>query len=340
MSAFKKLNQQDVFVTDYIARKSWEISGSVTGSYNIHELRGFSSSTAAFSYPHDKYKRQYQDLVWSSADHLYFKDRYSTDSFSGSRDLALQTTLTLSGSRRLQEEIGIISIPKKVYGVAIQPNSFELKPEGQPRDRFATEGYAVDSFTGESLYFEDPQHMYGSNPISTEDYLISESNYITESIDNQYMDIDYDQQYIHVVDDGEGRLILSGSSNTFTKPLRVVGDIVYNQGQVLITDPIVARYYSTYARPHLKWKSNQPIYTYNVYCRVKDSELNYTFNPSAVTGSNGQLRNNVTGSSFTPYITSLGLYNDNNELIAVAKTNRPIPKSDSIETTFVVKLDI
>ena len=61
---------------------------------------------------------------------------------------------------------------------------------------------------------------------------------------------------------------------------------------------------------------------------------------SAISGSNGILQNNVTGSSFNPYITSVGLYNSSNELLAVAKTNRPIPKSDSIETTFVVKLDI
>ena len=68
--------------------------------------------------------------------------------------------------------------------------------------------------------------------------------------------------------------------------------------------------------------------------------MNFTLNPSATSGSNGILQNNVTGSSFNPYITSVGLYNSSNELLAVAKTNRPIPKSDSIETTFVVKLDI
>lgn len=350
MSAFKKLNLQDVFVTDYIAKKQWMASGSLTGSYNLQTLRGFSSSINAFSYPHDYYLNRSQDLVYNSSDHLYFRDSYGVDTFSGSRDMALQTTLTLSGSRKLRSEIGIISIPRTVYGVSIEPNSIILQPEFEPRDRFVASGYAKDSFTGEDQYTEDIRYWYGSNPIDTEDYIVSESNYITESADNEYVTINTDQQRIEIIDDGEGRLILSGASAqytnsfgnkvTYTKPVRIIGDVIYNQGQILITDPEVARYYSTFSRHHLRWKSNQPIYTYNVYCRVKDSEMNFTQNPSATTGSDGTIRANITGSEFTPYVTSIGLYNDANELIAVAKTNRPLRKTDNIETTFVVKLDI
>jgi hypothetical protein len=88
------------------------------------------------------------------------------------------------------------------------------------------------------------------------------------------------------------------------------------------------------------WKSNLPIYTYNVHCTVKESELNYSQNPSSVSGSDNTIRNNVTGSSFRPYITTVGLYNEANELLAVAKTNRPIPKSENVDMTFMIKIDI
>jgi hypothetical protein len=340
MSAFKQLNAQDVFVKDYLARKQWDVSGSATGSYNIHTLRGLSSSIAAYTYPQDKYKGQYQSLVFNSVDHLFFRDSFSDQQYSGSRELNLQSTLSLSGSRRLQNEVAIINIPRKVYGVGIEPKTFVLKPEAEASDFYASDGYSIDSFSGDNSYFERPHFQYGSNPINTEDYIVSESSYVSESLEGEYVDIDQDQQRIEVVDDGEGRLVISGALATFTNPLRIVGDINYNQGLIMITDPIIARYYSTYNRHHLRWKSNQPIYTYNVYCRIKDSEMNFTLNPSATSGSNGILQNNVTGSSFNPYITSVGLYNSSNELLAVAKTNRPIPKSDSIETTFVVKLDI
>ena len=90
----------------------------------------------------------------------------------------------------------------------------------------------------------------------------------------------------------------------------------------------------------MHWKSKLPIYTYNVHCTIKETELNSTLNPSAITGSNGVIQNNITGSQFRPYITTVGLYNEANELLAVAKTNKAIPKSENVDMTFVIKLDI
>jgi len=55
--------------------------------------------------------------------------------------------------------------------------------------------------------------------------------------------------------------------------------------------------------------------------------------------TDGNLKNELTGSEFTPYITSIGLYNDANELLAVAKLSRPIKKSIDLDMTFIVKLD-
>ena len=68
--------------------------------------------------------------------------------------------------------------------------------------------------------------------------------------------------------------------------------------------------------------------------------MNFTYNRTAVSGSYNDVETNLTGSEFRPYITTVGLYNEANELIAVAKTNRPIPKSQNVDMTFVVKLDI
>ena len=73
---------------------------------------------------------------------------------------------------------------------------------------------------------------------------------------------------------------------------------------------------------------------------MKDSEYNYTYNRSAISDSLGTIDSNVTGSSFTPYITTVGLYNAANQLLAVAKTNRPIQKTHHTDMTFVVKIDI
>jgi hypothetical protein len=68
--------------------------------------------------------------------------------------------------------------------------------------------------------------------------------------------------------------------------------------------------------------------------------MNHTFNPTSVTGSNGVIASNVTGSAFSPYITTIGLYNEANQLVAVAKTGRPVPKPLNTDMTLVVKIDL
>jgi hypothetical protein len=48
----------------------------------------------------------------------------------------------------------------------------------------------------------------------------------------------------------------------------------------------------------------------------------------------------VTGSEFKPYVTDIGLYSEDNELLAHGKLAKPIRLSDDIETTFVVRFDV
>ena len=53
MSTYKKLNRQDVFVSDYVAKKQWEVTGSLS-NYDVETLRGFSGSVIpGYYYPLD-----------------------------------------------------------------------------------------------------------------------------------------------------------------------------------------------------------------------------------------------------------------------------------------------
>jgi len=104
----------------------------------------------------------------------------------------------------------------------------------------------------------------------------------------------------------------------------------------------------------VRWNSTLPVYTRNYRCRVRSEQLNHTYNNSATTGSleesvdwlqvpaftDSTLHNNVSGSYFQPYVTTVGLYNDANELVAVGKLGQPTPKSKYTDMTFVVNLDI
>lgn len=318
MSAFKKLKSTDAFVTTYVARKNWNITGSSLEDYGIQALAATTSSGNVILDSNKTYGpvesnitnqgTYYKELVYRSINQLYYSNYNNTNGsildpnlfnastgsnsvpisdYSSSRffDNYEQSSFTkiagvdISGSRYLNDTAHVYSIPRKIIGTHIEPNSFKIEPKR------AGIGY----FGG----------------------------------------------FVPIKDNGEGELIIS-ESNSHTN----VGNIFYSHGIIVLTNDEVAQYYNTYQPENISFKSNQPIYTYNYHCKVSDYEYNHTLNPSALTGSDNRLRNNVSGSNFNPYITSIGLYNDAQELIAVCKLGQPLTKPSNTELAIQVKLDI
>jgi hypothetical protein len=74
------------------------------------------------------------------------------------------------------------------------------------------------------------------------------------------------------------------------------------------------------------------------FCRINHNEYNYSSNPTYVSGSKLVVKNNVNDLPIT-YITSIGLYSPDNELLAVAKLSEPIRKDPNTELTLRVRLD-
>ena len=74
---------------------------------------------------------------------------------------------------------------------------------------------------------------------------------------------------------------------------------------------------------------------------VSVSDSLTTTNPSVLKneGDPYVLEDFTTGSFFKPYVTTIGLYSDGYELLAVAKLGQPIRMSDETDTTFVVRWD-
>ena len=85
-------------------------------------------------------------------------------------------------------------------------------------------------------------------------------------------------------------------------------------------------------------QSEETISSNFVFVRVRNSEFNYSTNPSNITGS-GELRHDVMINSPQAYITSVGLYNDSNDLLAIAKLSRPLLKDFTKEALIRIKLD-
>ena len=90
----------------------------------------------------------------------------------------------------------------------------------------------------------------------------------------------------------------------------------------------------------LSFTSEITVYQNEVRCLVNENDFNYTLNPSANnSGTSGSYIDAVTGSDFHPYFTTVGLYNDADELLLVGKMSRPYPVPPNTDMTIVVRWD-
>jgi len=74
------------------------------------------------------------------------------------------------------------------------------------------------------------------------------------------------------------------------------------------------------------------------FCRAHHNEFNYSTNPTYLNNSKIRVKTNASDNPVS-YITTIGLYNDNNELMAVAKLSEPLKKTPDVEFTLRVRLD-
>ena len=123
----------------------------------------------------------------------------------------------------------------------------------------------------------------------------------------------------------------------------LLGNIYYSHGMLTLTKSDIAKRFQEQVlrSGSLSWKGSHTIYEHTYNCRSNQSQLNFTLNPSSYnnTTASGSVNDNITGSYFQPYVTTVGLYNDANELIAVGKLGQPIPKSQHSDMTFAIKFD-
>ena len=158
-------------------------------------------------------------------------------------------------------------------------------------------------------------------------------------------------------DDGYSNLLDSGSN--------VAGNIFYDRGLVILTRDIVSG--SVLSQYTLNFRSTKTIYENEILLSVLESEFNVSQNPTAVDydadGKFGKIKlhsiqSNVnpnvfsgfgeydysssldtTGSYLAPYITTIGLYDDDLNMVAVAKLPQPIKSMPDYPLNFIVRFD-
>lgn len=300
MGAYKQLLAQDIIITPFEVNKCFTFNGAtqLTGSdIGIDRFIG-KNITGLFNPDSDpttgQISIQYQRLIYNSAKELYYSNYLSSSygssvsspilipgndtegnrlvggTYTPSFDNYLQTTLSYPHYFPTQSDavIGVLSIPSRLFGDNIQPNSF---------------------------YYKTPNGTY--------------------------------------TDDGQGNLI-SGSN--------IVGNIIYQHGMVILSTGSNSEVntFATGSNVTCSFSSSYSIYETQYKCTIRESEFNFSQNPTLLSGSSDDtIYDFATGSYFAPYITTVGLYDEQQNLIAVGKLAQPLPSSRTTDMTIYVNLD-
>jgi hypothetical protein len=115
------------------------------------------------------------------------------------------------------------------------------------------------------------------------------------------------------------------------------GAAVYGGGTSNIIDSFI-----TSSNVTCSFSSSFNIYETQYKCTLRENEFNFSQNPTLISGSlnSGVLYDFATGSYFSPYVTTVGLYDNNYNLLAVAKLAQPLPTSAVTDTSILVNLDL
>ena len=343
MSAYKQFLASDIIVTPFEVNKSFtcyfsadsEPSGygiSIYGSgfYGEENTPGGDSCdgyidrflgvnlTSSFNLTSDPKtgvsSSQYQRLVYNSVKQLYYTNYISSS-------------------------IGdIVSQPVLVPGYDESGNVLIGAVEGPLYDNFLESTLVPNRFfpTGSNStigVISVSSKLYGK-------YLVPNSIQITTTSGGTHT----------IVDDGEGNLYLG----TYH-----YGNVIYSHGMIILTNSgsytdaygtssYGNDYYGEGHPPTMDWmdgaitcsfSSSMTIYETQYKCTLRESEFNYTLNKSA-RDTDGLLKNNVTGSYFSPYVTTVGLYDEAQNLLAIGKLAQPLPTSPTTDTTILVNLDM
>jgi len=332
MSAFKQFTTKDVIQTPFIADKGWILSGSseITGSQyglNIYFGRNVHYSSSLNTQTGFVYSSSLNS-VYNSAKHLYYTN-FLTQSTG---DNATTQSVTPGATRE----------DDYFFGPIIAPRFDNYLQSTLEQKRFFPTS-SNDVITTLAI----PQKLFGEGIVTyTFRFTYTES-------------ISFPTGFL-IEDDGEGNLISSSitSSGGDLNTSLVVGQIFYNQGIAVLTTgsnngsalaglgKITSAGGGNIDNAKFEFSSSITIYKQQYKCTILENEFGYSTNPTLLKNSGGTGSYNVeyydyvTSSFFEPYVTCVGLYNENTELVAVGKLSFPLPISQFTDTTIIVNYDV
>jgi hypothetical protein len=342
MSIFKPFITSDVIVSPFKVNKSFTFNGhaNITGS-GIDIFTGTNTTSSLWISGSDNtgyITSQSSQLIYRSIKELY----YSNYLLSPVGSLAATASFNNDGT---------------ITGDAYTPNYYNY-PSSTFLKTFnfdGEDGYLLsDSYTSTSIRFFPSSSNASIVVISIPSNLFGE--YIKPGSFRMGFDINQQSPTYYFYDDSEGNIFYSEFAyNNIDGP---VGNIIYEHGLIILTQP-VNNDLTLFQIPFTNnvscsFESTVTIHETQYKCTIRENEFNFSNNPSLISGSaaisndsgssfsqpgSGKLNDNVTGSYFSPYITTVGLYNNNKELLAVAKLAQPLPVSSVTDTSILINFD-
>ena len=319
MAAFKQFNSQDIIVSPLEVNKSFTFTGDGELSASNADVNRFLGKNTNFTASNNNATGfnsgsliLSQSSIYDSVKELYYSN-YITSSFG---DSAITASVLLGSD---------VSGDVLVGGVGSNGRYANYLQSTLTQSRYFPTG-SNDNV----LIFSIPSKLYG-------DYIQPESFVL-----NLNNDSDEWLNTTEITDDGEGNL-LSASIN--------VGQIIYPHGMVIITqqDWGALNLEKAYSGSQItaSFSSSYSIYETQYKCTIDESEFGFSQNPSIISSSltgnentsSGVPYNFATGSYFSPYVTTVGMYNEQYELLAVGKLAQPLPTSQTTDTTILVNID-
>ena len=305
MSAYKQFLASDIIITPFKVNKEFTFYGNeLTGStVSIDRFLGQNIVDSLFNNTSDPttgyLSTQYQRLIYNSISELYYSN-YLSSSYG---DLAARPILIpgrdAEGNRYIGTS-GSTAYDNYLQTTLTYPRFFPTS---------SNDYIAVISI---------PVRVFGDYIQPTSFIFTAESGSLT--------------------DDGEGNVLLNGD---------IVGNIIYPHGLITITSASsdVITNFVTSSNVTCSFNSSYTIQETQYKVTIRESEYNLTLNPSAISGSTSSGEKNgipygfVTESYFSPYITTVGLYDEAQNLLAIGKLAQPLPSSPTTDTTILINLD-
>ena len=144
------------------------------------------------------------------------------------------------------------------------------------------------------------------------------------------------------VDGVTGRAVLGSPVHGSNSNAKFIPDLMVSASIDDIVDHIASCRFSSGSLTSMTYQNLTNINSSLIFCRATADEFNYSSNPTYVDSSN-RIRVIEAGMESTQrsfsYITTIGLYDSNDVLLAVAKTSRPIEKNNEKDLTIRIRLD-